>query len=226
MNNFLMIHDFLEKYKKLFSNELFIAPKVLVKQQARSISDKKYELKKYENSICNCQECHLSETRKNFVFGVGDPNADLILVGEAPGVEEDREGIPFVGKAGKLLDKILSAINMNRFDGIFILNILKCRTPDNRDPLPSEIGKCTPYFQKQIKIIKPKLIVALGKVAAKTLIREDMPMKNMRGNTFDYYGKPLRVTYHPAALLRNQSLKRLVWEDFKWIKDYMKKLHG
>ena len=226
MNNFFLIHDFLKKYKKLFLNELFITPKGLFNQESRNNLDLKYELNKYENSICNCEECHLSKIRKNFVFGAGDPNADLVLIGEAPGAEEDRKGIPFIGEAGKLLDKILSAIKMNRFDGVFILNVLKCRTPDNRDPLPSEIEKCSPYLQKQIKIIKPKLIVALGKVAGKTLIKKDMPLKNMRGNTFDYYGKPLRVTYHPAALLRNQSLKRLAWDDFQWIKEYMNKVNG
>jgi len=115
---------------------------------------------------------------------------------------------------------------MNRHEGVFILNVLKCRTPDNRDPLPSEIEKCMPYLQKQINIINPKLIVALGKVAGKTLIKEDMPLKNMRGITFDYCGKPLRVTYHPAALLRNQNLKRLAWDDFQWIKEYMNELNG
>ena len=226
MNNFLLIHDFLKKYKKLFVNELFIPPKAFVKHKARSNSGSKYELRKYENSICNCQECHLSEIRKNFVFGTGDPSADIVFVGEAPGSEEDIKGLPFIGKAGKLLDKILSAINMNRHEGVFILNVLKCRTPDNRDPLPSEIGKCMPYLQKQINIINPKLIVALGKVAGKTLIKEDMPLKNMRGITFDYCGKPLRVTYHPAALLRNQNLKRLAWEDFQWIKKYINELNG
>ena len=108
----------------------------------------------------------------------------------------------------------------------FILNILKCKTPDNRDPLPSEVGKCDPYLQKQIKIIKPKLIVALGKIAGKNLIKKDIPLNDMRENTFDYYGKPLRVTYHPTALLRNQSLKKLAWDDFQWIKEYMKKVNG
>ena len=226
MNNALMIHDFLKKYKKLFVNELFITPKVLVKQDFSSNSNAKDELKKYETSICNCQKCHLAEIRKNFVFGSGDPNADLMLVGEAPGEEEDSKGVPLIGKAGKLLDKILSAIDMNRFDGVFILNILKCKTPNNRDPLPSEVGKCDPYLQKQIKIIKPKLIVALGKIAGKNLIKKDIPLNDMRGNTFDYYGKPLRITYHPTALLRNQSLKKLAWDDFQWIKEYMKKVNG
>ena len=181
---------FLKKYKKLFVNELFIPPKAFVKEEARSNSNAKNELKKYENSICNCQECHLSEIRKNFVFGTGDPNADIIFIGEAPGAEEDSKGQPFIGKAGKLLDKILSAINMNRREGVFILNVLKCRTPDNRDPLPSEIGKCMPYLQKQINIINPKLIVALGKVAGKTLIKEDIPLKNMRGILLIIMGNP------------------------------------
>ena len=221
-----MIYDFFKKYKKLFTNELFISSKFFVQKENEINLNAKNELKHFENIISVCQECHLSEVRNNFVFGSGDPNADLVLVGEAPGEEEDIKGVPFIGKAGKLLDKILSAINLNRFDGVFIVNVLKCRTPENRDPLPSEIGKCYPYLQRQIKIIKPKLIVALGRVAGKTLINKDIPIKDMRGITYDYFGKPLRVTYHPAALLRNQSLKKLAWDDFKWVKSYMEKLDG
>jgi len=218
-----MIHNFLEKYKKLYVDELFVNSKNLSSSDFSKDEDAKNKLKKYESLISNCRECHLSDNRTNFVFGAGDPNADIILVGEAPGIEEDSKGVPFIGKAGKLLDKILSAIKMNRFNGVFILNVLKCKTPNNRDPLPSEVEKCRPYLQKQINIIKPKLIVALGKVAGKTLMRKDIPLKDMRSNTFDYYGIPLRVTYHPAALLRNETLKKLAWDDFKWIRDYIKK---
>ena len=145
-----------------------------------------------------------------------------MLVGEAPGSDEDEKGLPFIGKSGRLLDKILNAIGLNRYQGVFILNLLKCRPPKNRDPLPSEIEKCSPYLQEQIKIIKPKLIVALGKVAGKYLIGKDLPLKEMRGITHYYYGIPSIVTYHPAALLRNQSLKKPAWDDFKWVKNQMK----
>ena len=162
----------------------------------------------------------MSETRKNFVFGFGDPDADLMLVGEAPGFNEDNEGLPFVGKAGKLLDKILFAIGLNRFERVYISNILKCRPPKNRDPLPSEVEKCRPYLKRQIEIVRPKLIIALGKVAGKCLTGKDIPLNKMRGKTYDYDGIPLRVTYHPAALLRNQNLKKFAWDDFKWVRSY------
>jgi len=170
-------------------------------------------------SINSCQKCQLGNSRKNFVFGVGDKNADLLLVGEAPGEKEDLEGIPFVGRAGKLLDKILSAISLSRDKGVYICNVLKCRPPDNRDPLLSEIEQCEPYLKEQINLIKPKLIVALGRVAAKTLLKNDLALKDMRSIKYDYYGTPLIATYHPAALLRNQNLKPAAWEDFKWIRN-------
>ena len=170
-------------------------------------------------SINSCQKCQLGNSRKNFVFGVGDKNADLLLVGEAPGEKEDLEGIPFVGRAGRLLDKILSAISLSRDKGVYICNVLKCRPPDNRDPLLSEIEQCKPYLKEQINLIKPKLIVALGRVAAKTLLKNDLALKDMRSIKYDYYGTPLIATYHPAALLRNQNLKPAAWEDFKLIRN-------
>ncbi len=178
-------------------------------------------LSAYDQSINSCTKCHLGTTRTHFVFGVGDPNASLLLVGEAPGAEEDKQGYPFVGRAGRLLDKILAAINRSREQDVYICNVLKCRPPENRDPLPSEVELCEPYLLKQIDIIQPVLIVALGRIAGKTLLKIDEPLKNMRGKLHDYHGTPLMVTYHPAALLRNQSFKRPAWEDFKWVKNIL-----
>ena len=175
----------------------------------------------YKLSIENCRECNLGNSRNNFVFGSGDSNADLLLVGEGPGENEDLQGEPFVGRAGKLLDKILRAIGYNRTDKVFITNIVKCRPPDNRDPLPSEVEKCLPFLIEQINIIKPKIIVALGKIAGKTLIKKDIMLKEMRNDTHEFNSIPLRVTYHPAALLRNPSLKKDAWEDFKYIRDFL-----
>ena len=166
-------------------------------------------------------KCQLGKVRKNIVFGVGDPNADLMLIGEAPGEKEDEIGEPFVGKAGVLLDKILHSIKLKRTSKVYITNVIKCRPQNNRDPLPSEVEKCEPYLTKQIQQIRPKLIVALGKVAGKTLLKVDMSLKEMRGNLYKYESIPLYITYHPAALLRNPNLKLHAWEDFKFIKKFL-----
>ena len=221
MSNSQQYCNYLKKYKQLFVKEIYVAQKKIDDKNLKENKDHKFNLDCFQSLISNCQECQLSKTRKNFVFGFGDPNADLMLVGEAPGFDEDNQGIPFVGRAGKLLDKILLAIELNRFKNVYISNIIKCRPPKNRDPLPSEIEKCIPYLNEQIKIIRPKLIVALGKVAGKSLTGKDLTLKEMRDTTYFYDGIPVKVTYHPAALLRNQSLKKFAWEDFKWIKSQM-----
>jgi DNA polymerase len=163
-------------------------------------------------TICGCQKCTLGSTRKNFVFGVGNPQADLVLVGEAPGADEDLKGEPFVGRAGQLLNKILEAINFKR-EEVFICNILKCRPPNNRDPLPEEVAQCEPYLWKQLEIIKPKIILCLGRIAAQVLLKTNDSLTKLRGTTHDYRGIKLMVTYHPAALLRNPNWKRPAWED-------------
>lgn len=166
----------------------------------------------FNNEINTCQKCGLSETRNSFVFGVGNPNADLMLIGEAPGAEEDKQGIPFVGRAGKLLTDILKAINFERED-IYIANILKCRPPNNRDPLPSEREVCKPYLYKQIDLIKPKVILCLGKVAANVMFNNKESLTKMRGSVHELNGIKTMVTYHPAALLRNPNWKKPTWED-------------
>jgi DNA polymerase len=149
---------------------------------------------------------------------VGNPKADIVFIGEAPGKQEDLQGVPFVGRAGKLLDKILAAIELTRND-VYICNILKCRPPNNRDPLPSEVEKCEPYLIKQLHLISPKLIVALGRIAACTMLKTKESLKNLRNQIFTYAQIDLLVTYHPAALLRNPNFKKPAWEDFQLIRD-------
>lgn len=175
--------------------------------------------------ICDCLKCSLGQTRTKFVFGVGNPDADVVLVGEAPGADEDAQGEPFVGRAGQLLNKILEASGFKR-EEVFICNILKCRPPGNRNPMPDEIEKCEPYLKMQLQLIKPKLILALGKFAAETLLNLRMPLNKMRGNIHYYNGIKTMVTFHPAALLRNPQWKRPTWDDmiqFRKLYDDLKK---
>ena len=181
-------------------------------------------LDEFNNKINTCQLCALSETRTKFVFGDGNPNADLMLIGEAPGAEEDKSGIPFVGRAGKLLNDILIAIGFKRED-VFIANILKCRPPNNRDPLPSEREVCKPFLYKQIDLIKPKIILCLGKVAANVLLNNDESLTKMRANVHEINGIKTMVTYHPAALLRNSNWKKPTWEDVQKVKKIYDELH-
>ena len=212
------VRRYLRQTQELFGDELY-----LNLQPQSPLLDESFniDLAAFEQEICTCQKCPLGQTRNKFVFGVGDPNASLLLVGEAPGAEEDRLGEPFVGRAGKLLDKILAAIDRNRHKDVYICNVMKCRPPNNRDPLRAEVDQCEPYLLHQIHLIKPKLIVALGRVAGQTLLNVDKSLKSLRNIFHDYHGTPLMVTYHPAALLRNQDLKRPTWEDFKTIKDFL-----
>ncbi len=188
------------------------------------------KLDELDKAICGCTKCNLGKSRINFVFGVGNPNADVVLVGEAPGAEEDKQGIPFVGRAGKLLTDILTAINFSR-DEVYICNIIKCRPPENRNPLPDEIGKCEPYLLRQLEIIKPKLILSLGTFASQTLLRTREPLGKMRGKIYDYMVGDqkikLMVTYHPAALLRNPNWKKPTWQDVQMFrKEYDKEVNN
>ncbi|MBI5472245.1 MAG: uracil-DNA glycosylase [Ignavibacteriae bacterium] len=170
--------------------------------------------------ICHCTKCALGFTRTNFVFGVGNPNATLMLIGEAPGADEDAQGEPFVGRAGQLLNKILEAINFKRSE-VYICNILKCRPPNNRKPTPEESELCKPYLKKQIDLIKPKVILCLGLTAAENLLGTTESMSRLRGRVMQYEGVPVMITYHPAALLRNPNWKRPAWEDVQAVR----KLH-
>lgn len=164
--------------------------------------------------IDRCKRCELSQTRTQTVFGVGNKKASLMFVGEAPGADEDAQGEPFVGRAGKLLTKIIEAMSLTRQD-VFIANVLKCRPPDNRNPKPEEIKQCEPYLMQQIEFIKPKYICALGTFAAQTLLKTDVTISKLRGKFHDYQGIPLLATYHPSYLLRNPSAKKEVWEDMQ-----------
>ena len=214
---------YFKQYRELFGNEIFLQLKNYSiigdnSQKKKKRKSNSYDLISFNDEIKNCLKCDLGKTRKNFVFGVGDFNASLLLVGEAPGEQEDLSGEPFVGRAGKLLDKMLTAINRSRENDVFICNVLKCRPPDNRDPSKEEISKCEPYLVNQIDLIQPKLIVALGRVAGKTLLGVDNSLKDMRNTIHSYHGTNLIVTYHPAALLRNSNWKPDAWNDFKWIR--------
>jgi DNA polymerase len=165
-----------------------------------------------DNAIATCTRCPLYATAKNPVPGEGNSAADFMLVGEAPGATEDETGRPFVGQAGQLLDKILGAIKLERRD-VFICNVLKHRPPGNRNPRPEEVSACSPYLVRQIELVRPKVIVALGTFAAQTLLDTKLSIGKLRGQIHRYYGVPLIVTYHPAALLRNPAWKRPTWED-------------
>ncbi|TCS70563.1 DNA polymerase [Sulfuritortus calidifontis] len=171
------------------------------------------DLAQLREAVLNCTRCELHQTRKQGVFGVGDPNADWLIVGEAPGADEDRLGEPFVGQAGKLLDAMLGAIGLQRGRKVYIANVLKSRPPGNRDPRPEEVAACLPYLERQIELIRPKLIVALGRIAAQSLLVTDAPLARLRGRLHVYRGLPLVVTYHPAYLLRNPADKARAWED-------------
>jgi uracil-DNA glycosylase len=172
--------------------------------------------------IGDCTRCKLHTLgRQQIVFGVGNPEADLMFVGEAPGADEDIQGIPFVGRAGQLLTKIIEAIGLKR-DDVYIANVIKCRPPRNRNPEPDEIAQCEPFLFRQIDTIKPKVIVTLGKFAAQTLLVTEAPISRIRGRVFDYRGAKLVPTFHPAYLLRNPSSKREVWEDMKLVRKLLK----
>jgi len=184
------------------------------------------ELDAFKKAVCGCQKCPLGKSRLNFVFGVGNPNAELMFVGEGPGFDEDHKGEPFIGRAGQQLNKIIEAMGLKRED-VYIANIVKChpmidpadpeKRSNDRPPTPEETATCLPYLEKQIELIKPKVICSLGSPSSKTLSGLDTPISKLRGTFIDRAGTKLMPTYHPAALLRNPVLKKDVWEDVKQI---------
>ena len=179
-------------------------------------SDPAWEALRQQVSVCEL--CELSRSRTQTVFGVGNPNADLMIIGEAPGAEEDQRGEPFVGRAGKLLDAMLRAVGFSR-EQVFIANILKCRPPENRNPKPEEVASCEPYLQQQIARVRPKLLLAVGRVAAQNLLKSETPIGKMRGRRYQYGADeiPVIVTYHPAYLLRSPREKRKSWQDLQFM---------
>ncbi len=234
------VKNLFNSYRNLYSDHLFLEQTIVENlpqqeyannpQQAPAVVHESNgppvlqagPLQEFYNEIKNCTDCALGDTRTKFVFGVGNPDARLMFVGEAPGRDEDLKGEPFVGRAGQLLDLMLHAIHIKRPE-VYIANVLKCRPPDNRDPKPDEIEKCEPYLLKQIELIKPEVLVALGRYAATLLLRINESLGSMRGKVHRYNNIPLIVTYHPAALLRSPQWKAKAWEDLKHVSALLNK---
>ena len=164
-------------------------------------------------TVAECRACRLCEGRRNTVFGVGDVQPEWLVVGEAPGENEDLQGEPFVGQAGKLLDNMLGALGLNRRERVYIANVLKCRPPGNRNPEPDEVAQCEPFLRRQVELLQPKIILAMGRFAVQTLLQTTEPIGRLRGRVHDYHGVPVVVTYHPAYLLRNLPDKAKAWAD-------------
>jgi DNA polymerase len=225
------VETYLQQQQELFNDVFYTGDLENMKRKRPEIQAEKSEsqnvisedwhsttiMDELQTKICNCTKCPLGFTRKKFVFGTGNKNANIMFIGEAPGADEDEQGEPFVGRAGQLLNKILEAIEFKRED-VFICNILKCRPPNNRDPLPSEVDECIPYLWKQIEIVQPKIIVSLGRIAAQMLLNTNDSLTKLREKVQHYRGVPMIVTYHPAALLRNPNWKRPTWEDMKLLR--------
>jgi DNA polymerase len=184
----------------------------------------KTTLPQLDEAINSCVACKLGYTRNEFVFGEGNPNASIMIVGEAPGADEDKHGRPFIGRAGKLLTKIINAIGFDR-EEVFIANVIKCRPPANRRPEKEEVAECKPYLIKQIELVKPDFIVALGLTAAESLTGNKFKMKDVRGSFLSFESVPLMITYHPAALLRNPNWKKNVWEDMQLLLARYNEIH-
>ncbi|MEM6457438.1 MAG: uracil-DNA glycosylase, partial [Acidobacteriota bacterium] len=194
-------------------------------EPVRPPAERRAMLQTVEQEAKGCTACRLCERRNHVVFGVGDPNADLMFVGEGPGEQEDRRGEPFVGPAGQLLDKIIRAIDLDR-PQVYIANVVKCRPPGNRNPQVDEVAACRGYLERQIDLVQPKVIVALGKVAAQALLGSNQSLGRMRNVWHRVRGVETRVTYHPAALLRNPGWKRPTWEDMQLVRDHLRALQA
>ncbi len=215
---------YLESRRDLYGDEIY--SDFAVEDLYLTRKEKKGQLlSELHGEIRFCRKCQLSKSRRQVVFGSGNPDAVLMLIGEAPGQEEDMQGIPFVGPAGQLLTKILDAIHIAR-EEVYIANIIKCRPPQNRDPLPDEQQVCVTFLHQQIEIIQPKLILALGRISGQYLLNSTQNISELRGKVHHFREIPMMVTYHPAALLRNPEWKRETWEDVQNLQKLYEKLNG
>lgn len=208
---FNQAEKFFRSQQQIYGDEIFVEMPVETLAMAKGDQKRKLLLDLFYE-VKNCQKCDLAKNRGKLVFGGGNAESEIMLIGEAPGYHEDQQGRPFVGEAGQLLDKILAAINLKRED-IFITNILKCRPPNNRDPEPEEQNACKPILEQQLKIMRPRFILILGRIAAHALLKTEQSVTELRGKIYNIFGAHAIVTYHPAALLRNAKLKRDTWED-------------
>lgn len=211
---FAVSKEWLTQQEDLFGSSL---PAVKAEAAPAIISEKQASLSAFHEQIAACMSCKLGAGRKNLVFGSGNADAGLMVIGEGPGADEDESGYPFVGRAGQLLTAILKAIQFSRQD-VYIANIVKCRPPKNRAPEPDEVGACINHLNRQIEIIQPKIILALGATAATSLLGKGTSLGDFRGKVHHYRGIPVVVTYHPAALLRDPNRKPATWEDVKFLR--------
>ncbi len=219
--------------RELVLKELGIDPVWRLKQRPTAAGDEvgadrrsrilQMDWMQLKEAVANCTACDLHKTRTRGVIGVGDEKAEWLIIGEAPGADEDAKGEPFVGQAGKLLDAMLAAIGLKRGENVYIANVLKSRPPGNRNPMPEEVAACMPYLERQIQLIRPKIILALGRFAAQSLLNTEEAIGRLRGRVHQYQGIPLIVTYHPAYLLRNLPDKEKAWEDLCLARETMKK---
>lgn len=217
--------DFFSDYLKEMGLDFKKFFKINMKRKNHDCEDKERLLRKLRDELGECTRCELYKTRTNIVFGVGNPCSKIMFIGEAPGEEEDLKGEPFVGRAGKLLDRMLESIGLSRHENVYIANVLKSRPPDNKISLCLDsIPKCLPFLLKQIEIISPKIICCLGSIATNALLKKNEQITKVRGTIFDYNGIILIPTYHPSYLLRNPMAKKEAWEDFKKIKLLLKRI--
>jgi len=207
-------YDLLNYYKEMGIKEIPMPMSMMKKHPLET-------LKLIREDIGDCTRCALHKERTHIVFGEGNPNADLMFVGEGPGRDEDQTGRPFVGRAGKLLTKIIEAMKLKRED-VYIANIVKCRPPKNRAPLPDEVATCEGFLQRQIEVVKPKVIVCLGSTATQNLLKTEVKISSLRGKFVEWHGTQVMPTYHPAFLLRNPSMKKPLWEDMKKVMKFLK----
>ncbi len=214
----LGIHDL---YRREVPEEFGASVAIENDAPAESLSDPVEALRLIREDIGDCTRCKLHQLgRKQIVFGVGNPQAELMFVGEGPGADEDEQGVPFVGRAGQLLTNMITAMGLSR-EQVYIANVVKCRPPQNRTPEPDECATCSPFLMRQIDVIKPKVIVALGAVASKNLLQVNAPIGQLRGKWYDFRGTQLMVTFHPAYLLRDPSKKKEAWQDLQQVMTYL-----